>query len=445
MPARHAPGPHGEELRTSLSRLRHDALATYLALHARYGDVVRLPMFPHPLYLVRHPDAVQHILRDRAQRYRKGNLFKSIASVQGQGLLTSEGGFWRQQRRLMQPVFRQQHVNGFYEVVIEEAQSLVDGWRRAAQTREPVNVTAWLHRLAFRVAGRALLGLHAKELDPMARQIEAIAAPLMHHLASGNPRYAWLPTPRTRRFRHALRTYHDIAQHIINRRRQTQSPNCAADTDLLSRLIHPRHAEASLTSKQLRDEIITFIGAGVETSATALSWTLYLLARHPKVSRRLQVEIDDRLAGRAPLPNDPEHLPYGRMILEETMRLYPPSAVLPRQANTADHIGGYSIPKHALVLMSQYVTHRHPDFWPDPERFNPEQAAKQHRFAYFPFGAGPRACIGKPLALLEMHLTLVTIAQTYALRLMPERPVQPALGATLHPRGGLWMTVHERS
>jgi cytochrome P450 len=218
---------------------------------------------------------------------------------------------------------------------------------------------------------------------------------------------------------------------------------------LLSRLIRAHGADEGLTPKQLRDEIITLIGAGVETSATALSWAWYLLAQHPEVSQRLQAEIDAQLAGRVPLPDELATLPYSRMILDETMRLYPPSAVLPRQANAVDDLEGYTIPKHALVLMSQYVTHRHPDFWPnpecfDPKRFTPERAAKQHRFAYFPFGAGPRVCIGKPLALFDMHLTFVTIAQAYVLRLIPKRPVQPALGATLHPRGDLWMTVHER-
>jgi cytochrome P450 len=451
---RHALGPHGEQLRASLSRMRHDALTEYLALHARYGDVVRLPVFPHPLYLVRHPDAIQHILRDQAQHYRKGKGFKSIASVQGQGLLTSEGRFWQQQRRLMQPVFRQQHVNVFSEVVIEEAQALVHGWRHAAQTGEPVNVTAWLHRLAFRVVGRALLGLHPENLDPLARRIESIAAPLMHHIASSSTRQnllpTWLPRPGVGRLRRALRVYHDIAQHIVDMRRQTMSLDRAADTDLLSRLIDAHNAEAGLTRKQLRDEIITFIGAGVETSATALSWAWYLLAQHPEVTRRLQAEIDDQLTGRVPLPGNMAELPYSRMILEETIRLYPPSAVLPRQAHVADDIGGYTVPRHAMVLMSPYVTHRHPGFWPDPERFDPERftperAAQQHRFAYFPFGAGPRTCIGKPLALLEMQLTLVIVAQTYVLRLLPTRPVQPELGTTLHPRGDLWMTVHERS
>jgi cytochrome P450 len=345
-------------------------------------------------------------------------------------------------------------VQVFYDVVIEEARALVCGWRHAAQTGEPVHVSAWLRRLAFRVVGRALLGLHPEHLDPLARQVESIAAPLMQHFVSGSSRQvlppAWFPILRNRRFRRALRAYHDIAQHIIDLRRQTMSLDHVADTDLLCRLIRAHDAEAGLTSRQLRDEIITFIGAGVETSATALSWVCYLLAQHPEVNQRLQAAIDNRLAGRAPWPDDMAELPYSRMVLEETMRLYPPSAVLPRQANALDHIGDYTVPKHAVVLMSQYVTHRHPDFWPDPERFDPERfaperAAQQHRFAYFPFGAGARACIGKPLALLEMQLTLVIIAQTYVLRLLPEHPVQPTLGTTLSPRGGLWMTVNERS
>ncbi len=453
---RHAPGPHGHQLRSSLSRIRHDALAEYLALHAHYGDIVRLPSFPYPLYLIRHPDAVQHILRDHAEHYRKGKLLRSIASIQRQGLLTSEGRFWRQQRRLMQPVFRQRQVDQFYCVVIEEVQSLVHGWRQAAQTGEAVNITAWMHRLAFRVVGRALLGLDPADLDPVAKHIQSIAAPLMHHLAAGGHRSlpAWLPTSRTRRFQRALRAYHDIAQHIVDLRRQRMTSGNSADTDLLSRLIlahdaGDRDAKNRLTSQQLRDEIITFIGAGVETSATALSWAWYLLASHPEAAQRLRAEVDGRLAGRVPLPDDLEHLPYSRMILEETMRLYPPSAILSRQANAADDIQGYPVPKHAIALMSQYVTHRHPDFWTDPERFDPdrftpERTAARHRFAYFPFGAGPRVCIGKSLATLEMHLTLVTIAQTYRLRLIPDCPVQPALGATLHPRGGLWMTVHKR-
>ncbi len=450
-PNAHVPGPSGRQLKSSLKRIRHDPLTEYLALHSRYGDIVRLSSFPHSIYLIRHPDAVQQVLRDRAADYRKGKPFKSIASIQGEGLLTSEGAFWRRQRRRMQPVFRQGHVSRFGQTVIEEAELLVHGWLQVAKAGEAVNVTAWMHRLAFRVVGRVLFGLNPANLDPIAKRIQSIAGPLMDHIATGAHRFfpAWLPTPHARRFQRALHAYHDIAQHIADLRRQTMTPNSAADPDLLSRLILAHDTEAALTAQQLRDEIITFIGAGVETSATALSWAWYLLGQHPEVAQRLQMEIDDHLAGRAPSSGDLDHLPYSRMILEETLRLYPPSAVLPRQVDAATDIQGYRVPKHATVLMSQYVTHRHPEFWTDPERFDParftsERAAAQHRFAYFPFGAGPRICIGKSLAILEMHLTLVTIAQAYALCPLADRPVQPTLGTTLYPRGGLWMTVHER-
>ena len=450
---RRAPGPQGKELRASLRRLRRDALTTALALHARYGDVVRLAMRPHPLYLARHPDAVQHILRDQAAQYRKGQWFEAIAAVQGEGLLTSEGDLWRRQRRLAQPVFRQRHVQGFYDIIIDEAQALAQGWRQATQDGRATPVSAWLHRLAFRVVGRALLGLPPETLDPLARRLEAIAPPLMRHLISGGQRAprlpAWLPTPRARRFRRALRGYHDIAQHMVDLRRQTMSPDPEADPDLLARLIRAHDATTGAAPKALRDDIITFIGAGVETSATALSWAFYLLAQHPEANHRLQAEIDARLAGRAPRPDNLAELHYSRMILDETLRLYPPSAVIPRQANAADDIGGYRVPTHAIVLLSPYVTHRIAAFWPDPERFDPERFApervrQQRRFAYFPFGAGPRACIGQSMALFEMQLTLVTLAQRYTLHLLPERPAAPALGATLQPRGGLWMTVRER-
>ena len=456
MPHQRAPGPRGLQLRDSLKHIRYDALTAYLTLHDRYGDVVCLPRFPHPLYLVRHPDAIQHILRDQAEKYCKGKLFQPIASIQGQGLLTSEGEFWRQRRRLIQPAFRQRQVDLCFEVIAEEAQGLVAGWRSAARNGQPVHVTAWLHRLAFRVVGRTLLGLDPSILDDLARQIEAIAAPLMRHLTSGGMRQMYMPTwltawtSQARHFRRALAAYHHIAQAIVDQRRQTLSLDPEAKTDLLARLIHTHDASgASKPQQQLRDEIITFIGAGVETSATALSWALYGLAQHPEINQRLQAEIDARLAGRALRPNDLAQLPYSRTILDETLRLYPPSAVLPRQANTLDDVMGYKIPRHALVLISPYVTHRHPGFWVTPERFDPERfteeaVAKRHRFAYLPFGAGPRVCIGKSLALLEMHVVLVSIAQAYELKRLPDRPVQPALGATLHPRDGLWMTVHPR-
>jgi cytochrome P450 len=296
---------------------------------------------------------------------------------------------------------------------------------------------------------RALLGIAPARLDGIGQQLQGIGEQLFPHLATpvaGSWGLAWAPTLQAMRLRRAVATYNDLVQHLIICRRQAGIDTSA--TDLLARLITACDDQSRpySTAQQLRDEVITFIGAGVETSALVLSWTCYLLARHPKVARLVKDEVDTVVGARAPLPTDLPRLVYGRMVLDEVMRLYPPAALLPRQANADDEIGGYTVPRHAVVLMSQYVTHRHPDFWPAPERFCPERfslgrRSGQHRFAYFPFGEGPRICIGKPFALMEMHLALSTIAQTYRLDLVQNHPVVPYLATTLQPRGGLWMTV----
>jgi cytochrome P450 len=413
--------------------------------------VVRLPLWPYPLYLISHPDAIQYVLRDNAGNYRKGTLFQSIAALQGQGLLTSEGDLWRRQRRLAQQAFRQQHLSRMGTIMTEEARDVVHRWRQAARTREPINVAAWMHRLTFRLVGRALLGINPEALDEVGRQLQAVGRQLLPHLTEHFARTwmlpGWLPMPGRWRLRRAVTLYNATAQRIITARQQALQHAPTALTDMLALLITVGHD--TMTEQQLRDEVITFIGAGVETSAQALSWTWYLLAAYPEVARLVQAELHRALGTRPPTPQDLPHLPYCRMVLDEALRLFPPAAIVPRQANDADVINGYTIPKNALILMSQYVTHRHPDFWPDPERFCPErfasaQVALRHDFAYFPFGAGPRVCIGKPFALLEMHLTLATIAQAYNLQLLVDRPVVPHLSTTLQPQNGLWMTVQAR-
>jgi cytochrome P450 len=451
----HAPGPQGRALAQSVQRLQYQMLAELLVLHQQFGDVVHLSIWPYPLYLICHPDAIQHIVRDNASNYRKGVLFRQIAALQGQGLLTSEDTLWRRQRRLAQQAFRQQHLALFGSIMQEEAQAVVHGWRQAAHTGEPVNVTAWMHRLTFRVVGRALLGLTPEALDDLGRQLQAVGRQIFPYLVPHLRRTwtlpAWIPTPGRQRFRRAITTYNAIAQRVITMRRQALQHNYTSSADLLALLIAAAHDDTGdgMTEQQLRDEVITFIGAGVETSAQALSWTWYLLASYPEVAHKVQAELEAVIGTRPPMLEDLPCLPYCRMALDETLRLYPPAAILPRQANAADVIGGYTIPKNAVVLMSQYVTHRHPAFWPAPEhfypeRFTPAQTAARHRFAYFPFGEGPRVCIGKPFALMEMQLALATIAQAYNLRLLADRPVVPHLATTLQPRDGLWMTVQVR-
>ncbi len=446
------PGPHGRARRQYQRHVRRDPLAAYIAARATYGDVVQLASFPTPLYVLSHPDAVQHVLRDQAQNYRKGVFFRNIAALQGNGLLTAEGEVWRQQRRVAQSALHRRHLERFGAIMADEIQGVVQGWHEVAKTEKSLNVAAWMHRLTFRVVGRALLGVAPEALDDLGLQLQEVASRLWPHLAArvmhgwGVP--AWVPTPKRRQFRRAVADYNAIAQRLIEARRHAMQRSTESCEDLLAAFIAACDA-GEMTAQQVRDEVITFIGAGAETSANALSWTWYLLARHSEVAEAVQKEIVTVLGGRRPTLDDLAQMPYSRQVLDETLRLYPPAAVLPRQANAADTIGGYTIPRNAVVLLSQYVTHRHPAFWPKPECFEPErfhvaQAAARHRFAYFPFGEGPRVCIGKAFALQEMQLALVTLAQQFTLSLVSERPVVPVLLATLSPRDGVWMTVQAR-
>ena len=422
----------------------------WVALRERYGDVARVASFPAPTYLVSHPEGIQHVLRDNAANYRKGAFFRSIARLQGQGLLTSEGEAWQAQRRIVQPAFRQADQAVLYGAVMtEEARDVVDRWRDIVRSQRPVNIAAWMHRLAFRVAGRALLGIEPGDLDDLGRQLQGLGRQLKPFLASGKSTSRAVPawfSLRQRRFQRAIDDYHAIAQRLIDRRRGTGQGSCHRDTNLLDLLMA---ADGWASDRQLRDQIITFIGAGVETAARALSWVWYLLACHADASHRLKAELDAVLGDALPEPADLPRLAYTRMVLDEALRLYPPAAVIPRQANAADNMGGIRIGKNARVLVSPYVTHRHEAFWAEPaafkpERFAPEPEAVRHRFAYLPFGAGPRACIGQHFALMEMHMALATLAQHYTLQLVPDCVVVPEMTTTLGPRGGLWMTVRER-
>ena len=452
-PLPYAPGPRGVVLWRSLRRMRQSALTEYHRLREQFGDVVRLATLPHPVYLLSHPDAVQYILRENARNYRKGLLFKPIAALQGQGLLTSEGDLWVRQRRLMQPAFYRRQLATFATVMVEEARAVVQEWRHLMRTGTPVDVAERMNRMTFNMVGRILLGADPGALDAYWGTLRPIALPLLQYInARATSPWApplWVPTPRNWRFRRAVAVYDALVQQIIAARRQAIQRAGGQATDVLALLLAACDGTpgVGMSDWQLRDEVITLIGAGAETSAHALSWTWYLLAQHPAAARRVHTELDTVLDGRSPTPQDLPRLPYSRMVLAEALRLYPPSVVLPRQANAPDEISGYAIPKDAVVVISQYVTHRHPEFWPEPEQFQPErftpaQEAGRHRCAYIPFGEGPRRCIGEPFAFLEMHLALATIAQAYTLQVVPEHPVVPEVAVTLRPRNGLWMTVH---
>jgi cytochrome P450 len=322
---------------------------------------------------------------------------------------------------------------------------MLDAWAPRAGTGVPFDVAAEMSRLTLRVVGKTLFSM---DLTGDAAEVGrglVVALGFLGRRAMGFlPPPVWVPTPASVRFLRARRALDRVVYHIIQTRRRTGEDA----GDFLGMLLAARDADTGegMSDQQLRDEVMTFVLAGHETTAVALAWTWYLLARHPDADARLRAEVAAVLGGRAPTVEDLPALRYTRMVLEETMRLYPPVWGLGRQAIAADSIGGYPIRAGAPVSMSPYVTHRHPAVWDDPERFDPERftperVAARPRFAYLPFSGGPRLCIGNEFALMEATLVLALVAQRYRLVLAPERRVVPQVTLTLRPRGGLPMTL----
>ena len=438
-------GPRGGLLLGNVRDFQRDKLGFVQGMARRYGDVVRYRMANMTWYQVNHPEGVKRILQDNNRNYGKGSLTSgALGLVLGQGLSTSEGGLWLRQRRLMQPVFHRKSVDAFGEMMVKDTEAMITRWQASPDTT--VDVAAEMSRLTQGVVTGALFGAGVGE---EAGVIEGTITTLMTEVAYRFevPLYPPLsvPTPRNRRTRAALRTLDRAVYRIIEERRRAKPGD-----DLLSLLMETRDEDTgeAMNDKQLRDEVITLFVAGHETTATALSWTFYLLATHPEAEERVRAELDEVLGpeGRTPTVEDLPKLSYGRMVVEEAMRLYPPAWITNRQALSEDVVLGYRIPAGAFVMTLPYVLHRHPDFWErpdefDPERFSPERSAIRPRYAYFPFGGGPRQCIGRGMALVETHLILSTVFRRCRMRLATQRPVEPLALATLRPSGGLPMRI----
>jgi cytochrome P450 len=442
------PGPRGHIILGSLRDLERDALRFLLSVRGRYGDVASLRILFSRAYLLSHPEHVKHVLQDRHTIYTKDTIdYRMLKPVLGNGLLTSDGAVWLRQRRLMQPAFQHARVAAFEGAITEQTLAMRDRWEDAARRETPINVAREMTRLALTIAAKVLFG---HDIGDQAEVVSQAVTTLNEYLIGQfySPwQLAALPTARNRRARRACRALDDVVCQIIQQRRAH-----GADTaDVLSGLLLAQDQETGggMTDAELRDEVVTLLVAGHETTASALAWTWYLLAIHPAAAARLRAEIDRLLAGRTPTVDDLPQLRFTRMVLEEAMRLYPPAWAFSRAPTEDDEIGGYRVPAKSLVLLSPYVTHRHPDFWErperfDPERFTPERSRARPRFAYFPFGGGPRQCIGNEFATVEAQLVLAVVAQRYGLALVPGRRVEPEPAITLRPRSGLYMTLRRR-
>jgi cytochrome P450 len=441
------PGPlWSTATRNTLSFWRH-ALDFLLEMRERYGDTVSVPTLVGSLTLIFHPDGMRHVLQENHRNYNKDVPdYHVLSLVLGKGLLTNDGESWLQQRRLIQPAFHRERVAAFGTLMTDTTLTWTRRWETSdfIETNKPLDLAQEMSSLTLNIVGKALFGTDlSMETERVGRALTAV-----NHLLAEAFYLPWvlsLPTPQRHRLYAARRELYTVVGEIIRERRGRP----AQHDDLLEMLLEARDEETDegMTDHQVRDEVLTLLLAGHETTANALSWAFFLLALHPRVGARLQEEYQRVLNGRAAQMEDLPQLPYTRMVMEEAMRLYPPAWGLGRRALGNDVIDGYFIPKGAYVLLFPHVTHRHPAFWErpdafDPERFSTEQVAGRPRFAYFPFGGGPRLCIGNQFALSEAQLILATILSRYQLQLLPGVVVTPEPLVTLRPRGDLLMTVH---
>ncbi|MGI8586136.1 MAG: cytochrome P450 [Chloroflexia bacterium] len=442
------PGPRDLSPFGSMGAMMRDS-TTFLCDMARlYGDVVKYRIAHMTWYQVNHPDGIHRILQENNRNYWKGELtLRVLKPIAGNGLFTNEGESWLRQRRLMQPTFHRQHVAAFGGMMARTTLDMCDHWEEAARAGTPLDVMTEMAGLTSRIATLALFGTCvAVEANAVGRAITVLLEDVSYRFQMPFYPPPSIPTPRNRRYHTALHTLDETIYEIINRRKQQDSGG-----DLLSLLMQARDEETgeAMSDKQLRDEVITLFVAGYETTAVAMAWTWYLLSRHPDVEQRLHAELGEVLGGRAPAVADLPNLPYTLMVIEEAMRLYPPAWITNREALADDEIRGYRIPAKAVVVISPYVMHHHPAYWEDPERFDPERFSPQRstsrpHYAYFPFGGGPRQCIGKFFALMEAQLILATLAQRYRLRLLPGHDVVAQAVLTLRPLNGLPMIFEAR-
>lgn len=439
------PPPYG-----LMGRLQSDPPGFLLDFHRQHGDVCRLRVGPFLFHSLAHPNHIKHVLLDQQKNYPRSWVYSRTKLAAGNGLVSTEGPTWRRLRRMAQPAFHPQRIATMARVMTDAIEVLCQRWQGVSQRGESLDVAAEFMGLTLRIAGQTLLSTDlGGHTDRMGPAITASMEYLQYRLDNFLALPLVVPTPRNLRFRRAIRTLDAIIFEIIAQRRRHHPTSESKADDLLAMLMAARDEETGegLTAVELRDQILTFIVAGHETTANALAWTHYLLSQHPEAERQVQLEVAEVLGGRTPEAGDLPRLTYTRRVIEESMRLYPPVYVLIRDAKVDDEIGGYRIPARSMIFLSPYVTHRHPEFWPapeefDPDRFLPERVAERPRFAWYPFLGGPHQCIGQEFAMMEMTLIVARLAQSFTLRLVPGTRVEPKPMLSLRPRFGLPMFVH---
>jgi cytochrome P450 len=439
-PIARPPGPKGRYLVHSPLLGGPGPLINLPRMARTYGDVSFWQFLYVSSYFFAHPGDVESVLVTHYRSFNKGFGTRANPEVFGNGLLTSEGEFWLRQRRLSQPAFHRTRIAAYAEIMVREAEQMLNGWRDG----EELDLHREMMRTTLAIATRTLFGV---DLGP---QMPAVAGALDAFIRQNAGMSVWqlflkLPTLKRWRYLRGVRTLNEIVYGIIRERRASSMGD-----DLLSDLLRAQDIDGSfMTDQQLRDEVMTMLLAGHETTALALSWAWFLLASYPDTQAKLQDELDRVLAGRLPAAADLAQLPYANNVIRETMRLYPPAWVVTRMASEPVEIGGYVVPVGSNIIVSPWVTHWDARFFPQPEVFDPERwTAEQERllpkFAYFPFGGGPRVCIGNNFALMEAAMLLAAVAQRFHISLVPGQTVEPLSSITLRPKNGVHVRLRRR-
>ena len=444
------PGP--PRARTLWDQLRFanafkdDGIQTIAHAFAKYGDMYVLQLGNMLWYQISHPDHIHQAIVTNAAHYIKDGSYtdrqRGLARFIGNGLLTSSGDFWKRQRKLMQPAFHHKRIEGYAQIMTDYAGRTLAHWRDGAV----IDIDREMMETTLQIVAKALF---LTEIDHEVREIGEAVDTLQETTNSMSLIPTWVPTPLELRTRRAVRNLDAVVYRLIAQRRA--EPNLEDRGDLLAMLLQAEDEDGTrMTDQQIRDEVVTLILAGHETTANALNWPWGLPAQNPHVEAKLHAELDAVLAGRTPTLADLKQLPYTEMVIKESMRLYPPAWGFSREAAQDTELGGYRIPKGAVVGVTSWVTHHDPRWWGAdadqcvPERFSPEREKDIPKYAYMPFGGGPRVCIGNMFAMMEAQLLLAIMAQRFRLRLQPGQGVRTDAKITLRPKGGLPMRVEAR-
>ena len=443
---RNPPGPRARFPGQLIFSLRGDSLGFLTRVARDFGDIAYFRVGRLRYYLLSHPDYVRDVLVTHDASFTKGPALRSAKVTLGEGLLTSEGDFHRRQRRLAQPAFHPHRVSSYADIMSQYAREESDAWHDGQTT----DIHEEMMRTTLRIVAKTLFDADVRaEVDEIGEAMDISVKMFTRAMSPFGPLLNRLPLPSNVRFRRAYARLLETIDRFIAERRSTGIDH----GDLLSMLLRATDSEndgSGMSDKQLRDECMTLFTAGHETTANALTFTWHLLSHHPDIQRRLHAEIDEALGDRLPGRADVERLPFTRNVIAESMRLYPPAWAIGRQAKSPVEIGGYLIPRDAVVLFCPWIVHHDARWWREPEKFDPDRwtdsgATARPRWAYFPFGGGSRSCIGESFAWMEAILVIAAIARRW--RMEPAGPRHPPLRPTitLRPKGPLAVRLHRRA